>query len=44
MTQKTGNEGRKIIGQIKLEEDHHFIMVVEIFAHYNVMMIGQVIS
>jgi len=33
MTQKTGNEAKKGNKQIKLEEDHHFIMVVEIFAH-----------
>ena len=32
MTQRTGNEGRKIIGQIKLEEDQSYTMVVEIFA------------
>jgi len=43
MTQRTGNEGRKIIGQIKLEEDHHFIMGVEIFALKIVIMIGQLI-
>jgi len=33
MTQRTGNEEVRIIVQIKLEEDHHFIMGVEIFAH-----------
>jgi len=32
MTQRTGNEVQKITELIKLEEDHHFIMVVEIFA------------
>jgi len=32
MTQRTENEEVRIIVQIKPEEDHHFIMVVEIFA------------
>ena len=41
MTQRIENEEIRIIVQIKLEEDHHFIMGVEIFAHCNVMMIGQ---
>ena len=32
MTQRTGNEAKKEIKQIRLEEDHFFIMVVEISA------------
>jgi len=32
MTQRTGNEDRKIIGKIKPEEDRISTMVVEIFA------------
>jgi hypothetical protein len=32
MTQRTENEVPKKIVKIKPEEDHHFIMVVEIFA------------
>jgi len=32
MTQRTGNEVQKIAEKIRLEEDHLFIMVVEIFA------------
>ena len=33
MIQRTGNEARKIIELIKLEEDQISIMVVEISAH-----------
>ena len=33
MTQRTGNEEKKETKQIRLEEDHLFIMVVEISAH-----------
>ena len=40
MIQRTENEVPKEIVKIKLEEDHHFIMGVEIFAHLIVMMIG----
>ena len=32
MTQRTGNEEVRIIGQIKQEEDQNSTMVVEIFA------------
>ena len=43
MTQRTGNEGRNIIGQIKLEEEVIFIMGVEIFALKIATMIGPTI-
>jgi hypothetical protein len=33
MTQRTGNEAKKDNKQIKLEEDHLFIMEREISAH-----------
>ena len=33
MTQRTENEAKKDNKQIKLEEDHLFIMVVEISVH-----------
>ena len=42
MTQRTENEEVRIIVQIKPEEDHHFIMVVEISAHLIVIMIGRI--
>ena len=32
MTQRTGNEVQKITEKIRPEEDHHFIMEMEIFA------------
>jgi len=41
MIQRTGNEVLKIIVQIRLEEDHHFIMGVEISAHLIAIMIGR---
>ena len=41
MTQRTGNEVPKKIVKIKPEEEVIFIKGKEIFALYNVMMIGQ---
>jgi len=40
MIQRTENEVAKTTELIKLEEDHHFIMGVEISAHLIVIMIG----
>jgi len=40
MTQRTENEVLKETELIKLEEDHLFIMVVEIFVHLIATMIG----
>ena len=44
MTQRTGNEDLKEIVKIKPEEEVDFFMEMEIFAQYNVCMIGQEIS
>ena len=42
MTQRTGNEARKIIELIKLEEEVISTMAMEIFAHLIATMIGQI--
>ena len=41
MTQRTENEVPKEIVKIKPEEEVDFFMEMEIFAQYNVCMIGQ---